>query len=71
VKALANDVPVVVSVHVVASGDGDVNFTSFCFRQLYGTPACVTCVVWAASALARPLTPSQPPKRLSKLWFSW
>src|SRR5689334_24463556 len=70
-KALSNDDAVVVSVHVAASGDGDVNFTSFCFRQVYGFPPCPTWAVWAASALARPLTPSQPPKRLSKLWFSW
>jgi len=63
-------VPGVVSVHVVVSGLGAWRFASFCFRQVYALPASLTCVVCAVSALARPLTPSQPPYRLSKLWFS-
>ena len=72
VNALVNGPPVVPAVeseHVAASG-GLVRFTSSCLRQVYAFPAWLTCVVCAASALARPFTPSQPPYRLSKLWFS-
>ena len=69
-NALLNDDPVVESVHVVASGDGEVRLTSSCLRQLNGAPDWFTWVVCAASALPRPLTPSQLPYRLSKLWFS-
>src|SRR5262249_4485625 len=69
VNALVNDGVTVESVHVAASG-GDVRLTSSCCRQLNAVPLWFTCVVCAASALARPLTPSQPPNRLSKLWFS-
>src|SRR5215831_3175241 len=60
--------PVVESLHSALSG-GEVRFTSSCLRQEYAFPAWLTCVVCAASALARPFTPSQPPYRLSKLWF--
>ena len=63
-------VPGVESVHVAVSGLGACRFASFCLRQLYALPASFTCVVCAASAFERPLTPSQPPYRLSKLWFS-
>src|SRR2546422_11253879 len=65
VLLLAGTVPVV-SSHVASSG-GDVRFTSFCRRQLKVDPSCLICSVWAASALARPFTPSQAPDRLSKL----
>src|SRR5438874_943027 len=68
-KWLVKVVLVVVSVQSAGSG-GDVRLTSFCSKQWYGAPACPICVVWPASALARPLTASQPPYRLSKLWFS-
>ncbi len=29
--------------------------TSSCLRQVYGTPVCATCVVWAALASPRPI----------------
>src|ERR1044072_6820394 len=44
--------------------------TSSCGRHGYALPFWSTCVVLPATAFARPLTPSQPPYRLSKLWFS-
>src|SRR5260221_11848074 len=59
--ALEKDVPVVLSVHVVASGDGEVRFTSFCSRQGNFVPAWLTCNVCAGSAFDRPSTPSHPP----------
>src|SRR3954451_20358871 len=59
--------PGVASLHVCESA---ARLTSFCFRQLYVLPAWLTCFVWVASAFDRPFTPSQPPYRLSKLWFS-
>src|SRR3954469_10710983 len=55
------------SVHVEASA---ARFTSFWRRHVYAVPCWSTCVVWAASAFFRPFTPSHPPYRLSKLWFS-
>jgi hypothetical protein len=68
-NALVNVVPVVESVHVAASG-GDVRLTSSCFRHVNGVPFWLTCVFSAAVAFALPFTPSHPPYRLSKLWFS-
>jgi hypothetical protein len=59
-KWLLNAVPVVVSVQVVLSG-GDVRLTSFWSRHWYGVPLWPTWRVCAASACARPVTPSQPP----------
>src|SRR4051794_20474189 len=35
---------------------GTVRLTSFCIRQLYGAPACETCVVLAGVASERPTT---------------
>src|SRR6266550_3727966 len=69
VLVAAGTVPVV-SVQVVARGVGDVRLTSFCRRQAKTAPFCLICSVVAALALLRPLTPSQVPYRLSKLWFS-
>ncbi len=68
-KWLLNAVPVLVSVQSAGCG-GDVRLTSFCSRQLYRSPFWPIWFVRAASAFARPFTPSQPPYRLSKLWFS-
>ncbi len=49
-------------------------FASSWYRHSYGAnelgPVCPSCVVCAASASERPRVPSQPPYRLSKLWFS-
>src|SRR5438067_508205 len=63
VKWLVKVVPVVESVQ---SGPGaDTRFTSFCIKQVYAGGGdvllCITWVVCAASAAARPFTPSQPP----------
>jgi hypothetical protein len=75
-KWLGNGVAVVVSVHVVLSGaaglagDCACRFTSSWYRHWNGTPFSFTWSVCAGSAFSRPLTPSQPPYRLSKLWFS-
>src|SRR5690349_10710442 len=52
--------PGVASAQSAGSG-GDVRLTSFWKRQLKIFPASLTCSVCAASAFARPLTPSQPP----------
>ena len=68
-KWLVNGVPVEVSVQSPGSG-GDVRLTSFCSRQVYSSPFCAIWFVCASGASARPFTPSQPPYRLSKLWFS-
>jgi hypothetical protein len=65
-KWLVNEEPVVVSVHSVPSG-GEARFTSTWRRHVNGVPAWLTCVVWAGVAVVSPLTPSQPPYRLSKL----
>src|SRR5947209_1420134 len=59
-KWLTNVVAVVRSVQSAGSG-GEVRLTSFCIRHVYGEPPCPICVVWAASAFARPFTPTQPP----------
>src|SRR5580765_1001812 len=69
VKWLENGAPVLVSVQSDGCG-GDVRFTSFCSRQLYRRPFWPIWFVRAASAFERPFTPSQPPYKLSKLWFS-
>src|SRR4029077_2115505 len=81
VKWLVKAVAVVLSVQSAARG-GEGRVTAFWSKQVYACegrhPACgvgkqvscVTWIVWAAGALARPLTPSHPPYRLSKLWFS-
>src|SRR6059058_5807219 len=66
-KWLVNVVPVVASVHVAGSA---ARLTSFCIRHVYGWPASLTWVFFSAGAVVRPRTPSQPPYRLSKLWFS-
>ena len=68
-NALVKVVAVVLSVQVEGSG-GDVRLTSFCRRQANGVPAWFTWTVWTGSAALRPLTPSHPPYRLSKLWVS-
>jgi hypothetical protein len=60
VKWLSNGVAVVVSWQVALRG-GVARLTSSCSRHVKGVPAWLTWVVCAASALARPLTPSQPP----------
>src|SRR5215831_16937742 len=46
---------------VVQPDENSARLTSFCSRHVYGAPAWETCVVCAASAFARPFTPSQPP----------
>jgi len=58
-----------VALQLAVSG-GTVRLTSFCGRQASGAPAWSTWVVCAWSAFDSPSTPSQPPYRLSKLWFS-
>ena len=50
------------SVHVVARGEGEVRFTSFCRRHWYAVPSWATWVVLAAVAFCRPLT-TWPPIR--------
>src|SRR5262245_8017725 len=57
-KMLLNDVPFAESAHGPAFGD---RLTSSCSRQAYGVPSCLTCTVWAGSALSMPLTPSHKP----------
>ncbi len=56
---------------VAASGVGELRLTSFWGRQASGVPSAATCVTCPELVAAEsPLTPSQPPNRLSKLWFS-
>ena len=70
VKSLLNGLPLAsVPEHATGCG-GDVRFTSFCSRQVYAVPFIPICVICAEVAPERPFTPSQPPYRLSKLWFS-
>src|SRR3954447_21581432 len=70
VNALVNAAPVAGFVSLHDCGWTAARFTSSCSRHAYGLPFWSTCVFCAAVALARPFTPSQPPYRLSKLWFS-
>src|SRR5262249_23732844 len=60
------------SWQVVASGEGEVRFTSFCSRILKGLPSCLSCracadVAWGSPSTGLPPTAPHPPKRLSKL----
>ena len=59
----------VVLLQTLESG-GVVRFTSSWNRHEYGTPFWSTCVTCDPVAFWGPFTPSQPPYRLSKLWFS-
>src|SRR4029077_13393985 len=58
---LVKCIPAVVSVAAAqsAGNGGEVRLTSFWSRQAYAAPAWLICVELVA--LARPLTPSQPP----------
>src|SRR3954449_7034125 len=69
-KWLVNAAPDAGFVSLHDCGWTAARFTSSCSRHAYGWPFWSTCVFCAAVALARPFTPSQPPYRLSKLWFS-